>query len=79
MSKQGALLHADHSPTASTVGNKLFGPSGVITYRVTMQTAMGGAVAVDVDAATGDEAAIAAHAKYPGGKVMLVEPAPKAA
>lgn len=76
--KEGALLHRENSPTASTVGDQKFGPSGVQTYRVLVAAAMGGTTYVDVDAATGDEAAAKALDKYPGAKVGNVTPAPKA-
>ena len=64
------------SDTAATVGNKLYGESGVMTYRVTVQHGAG-LSAVDVDAATGDEAAATALGKFLGGKVLHVEPAPQ--
>lgn len=74
---EGKLLHKETSPTAQTVGTeRLFGPSGVQTYRAVMQTAMGGVVHVDVDAATGDEAAESALKEVPGGKVMNITPSP---
>jgi len=75
--KEGAVLHEVNSPTASTLGNPKFGPSGEMTYRVTMASATG-AFAVDVQASTGDGAADAAHSKHPGLKVTHVEPAPQA-
>lgn len=63
-----------HSPTAATVGNELYGPSGAMLYRVRMA---GSAVGfVDVKAATGDAAAAEALTRY-GGKVVHVEPAPQ--
>lgn len=77
--KAGALVHEAGSPTAASVGNPLFGSSGVIPYRVTMQTAFGNSAVVDVEAATGDEAALAAHALHAGCKVLHIEPAPKKA
>jgi hypothetical protein len=77
--KEG-LLHVDEvSPTAQTVGNKLFPDGGVQTYRVQMQSATGAQVMIDVDAATGDEAAAKALVEYPGGKVAYVGPAPQKA
>ena len=76
--KEGALLHTVHSPTAATVGNRLFGDSGAMLYRVTVQTG-GGLQEVDVTAATGDKAAEAALAKCVGGKVLVVQPAPQEA
>ncbi len=72
----GPLLHRENSPTAASVGNPLFGPSGVQTYRVMLATPFGQAM-TDVDAATGDEAAEKALAKHPGAKVANVAPAPK--
>ena len=77
MSKEGALRHEKNSPTAASVANKLFGTSGVIAYRVQTQTAMGGFMSIDLDAATGDEAAEAALKEYPGNKVVHVSPAPQ--
>lgn len=74
--KAGALTHLDNSPTAATVGNKLFGDSGVMTYRVIVKSG-DSYIPVDVDAATGDDAAAKALAKTHGGKVTLVEPAPQ--
>ena len=74
--KDGVLTHREDSPTASTRGNEKFGPSGVQTYRVLMQTA-GGFVAADVDAATGDEAAEKGLAQHLGAKVTNVSPAPQ--
>ena len=74
--KEGSLLHTTHSPTAATVGNRLYGDSGVMLYRVVVQTG-GGIQSVDVDATTGDKAAEAALAKCMGGKVLTVQPAPQ--
>jgi hypothetical protein len=73
--KEGSLAHTENSPTAATVGNRLFPNSGVMTYRVGVQGPMG-LTNVDVEAATGDEAAIKALESYPGAKVTLVVPAP---
>ena len=67
-----------YSPTAATVGNALFGPSGVITYRVSLHNGIGVSV-IDVDAATGDDAASAALAQSPGCKVTHVDVAPRKA
>lgn len=75
--KEGNLHVAEISPTAATVGNPLYGPSGSMTYRVLLQTAMGGLVPIDVDAETGDEAATKALAQMPGSKVTNVNPAPQ--
>lgn len=63
-----------HSETAATVGKELYKASGPMTYRVTMAGA--GVGFLDVEAATGDEAASKALTRY-GGKVVLVEPAPQ--
>lgn len=76
--KEGAVLHTANSESASTVGNVKFGPSGVMAYRVVM-AGNNGLFAVVVEAASGDDAAANAHAKHPGNKVTLVEPAQKAA
>lgn len=65
------------SPTAASASNRMFGDSGVQTYRVQMQTAIGAAAFVDVDAETGDKAAELALAKFPGAKVLHIEPAPQ--
>jgi hypothetical protein len=75
--KEGQLTHTETSPTAATVGNRLYGPSGVMSYRVRLQSGAGGIVDVDVDAATGDEAANLALEQFIGGKVMQVSPAPQ--
>lgn len=74
---EGRLEHKEASPTAASVGNRLYGVSGVIPYRVTVQSAMGAMTFVDVDAATGDGAAEAALANHMGAKVLHVEPAPR--
>jgi hypothetical protein len=75
--KEGVLTAQEPSPTAATVGNELYGPSGVQTYRVMIQTAMGGAAYIDVDAATGDEAAQQALKQAPTAKVTNISPAPQ--
>jgi hypothetical protein len=77
--KEGVLTHREDSPTAASAGKKLFEASGVQTYRVILQTAFGGVATTDVDAATGDGAAEAALAQYPGSKVANVSPAPQGA
>lgn len=74
--KEGVLTHREDSPTAASSTNRLYGSSGMMTYRVTIAGAMG-MMPVDVEAATGDDAADAALARYPGAKVARVEPAPK--
>lgn len=77
--KEG-LLHSDEvSPTAQTVGRKLFEDSGVIPYRVTIAAPSGAQSFVTVDAATGDEAAEKALSTHPGCKVAYVGPAPQKA
>lgn len=78
MNKEGVLTHRENSPTAASSTNRLFGPSGAMSYRVTIAGPMG-MQAIDVEAATGDEAADLALAKYPGAKVARVEPAPQRA
>lgn len=75
--KKGVLTHRETSPTAANASDRKFGPSGVQTYRVLMQTAMGGSVHTDVDAATGDEAAEKALGEFPGAKVAHIAPAPQ--
>ena len=70
------FAHTIDSPTAASIGNKLFGDSGPMIYRVTVQGGMG-MTFTDVKAATGDEAASAAIAKFPGAKVAHVVPAPQ--
>jgi hypothetical protein len=66
------FLHQETSPTAATVGNKLFPESGEQTYRVLTT-----AGTCDVRATTGDEAAAAALVRFPGAKVGHVAPAPQ--
>lgn len=75
--KEGALPPQPVSETAATVGNPLYGPSGVMLYRAMVQTALGGFVPIDVEAATGDEAALKALEQVPGGKVTNISPAPQ--
>jgi hypothetical protein len=79
MKREGKLTHQEVSPTAASATNRLYGPSGEISYRCTLVTAMGGVIPVDVNAATGDEAAERALAKFPGSKVSHVAPAPQEA
>lgn len=65
------------SDTAATVGKPLFPPSGVQTYRC--ELAKGFVPFVDVEAATGDEAAAAALVGQGAEtKVTTVYPAPQA-
>ena len=79
LSKQGEVMREipslthEISPTAANAQNPLFGASGSQRYRCVMRD--GGYV--DVDASTGDAAAIAALSERPGGFVMSVNPAPK--
>lgn len=62
------------SKTASSIANRLFGPSGEMDYRVDL--ASGGARKVTVVRAdTGDSAADQALRKNPGWKVAYVGPA----
>ena len=76
MSKDGVLQHQEHSPTAATVGNPLFGPSGPMIYRVTISngTVM---TPVDVEADGGDDAAEKVLKMHIGARVAHVEPAPQ--
>ena len=74
--KEGVLTHREDSPTAASISRRLYGPSGVIPYRVTIAGGMG-MMAEDFEAATGDDAAASALAKYPGAKVAHVAPAPQ--
>ncbi len=74
----GKLSHREASDTAATVGKPLYGPSGVQSYRVMLQTP-GGMTTVDVEAATGDDAASQGLSRFPGGKVANVTPTPQAA
>lgn len=74
---EGKLLHREASDSAQTVGNKLFPDGGTQLYRVLIRTAMGGQMAEDVEASTGDEAAEKALKQYPGAFVANVAPAPK--
>jgi hypothetical protein len=74
----GPLVHRENSPTAASAHNPLFGPSGVQTYRVRV-AGPGGMSYVDVEAATGDEAAAKALESNPGAKVANVSPAPQSA
>lgn len=69
--------HQEHSDTAQTVGRELYGTSGVQTYRVLLATPMG-SMPIDVEAATGDDAAAKALEKHPGCKVAHIAPAPRA-
>lgn len=72
------FLHTVNSPTASTVGSDVqFPSSGRMIYRVRLHGA-GGVPYRDVEAETGDEAALAALSGFDGSvKVAHVEPAPQ--
>lgn len=70
------FYHRENSPTAASIGNRLFGSSGRMPYRVTIAGPMG-MTAEDFDAETGDDAASLALTKYVGAKVAKVEPAPR--
>lgn len=59
------------------LGFKAWPPSGVQLYRVAYQNSAGGLGHVDVEAATGDEAATKALAELGGGKVTNIAPAPQ--
>jgi hypothetical protein len=59
------------------LGFKKWPNSGVQTYRVQYKTDSGGMSHVDVEAATGDEAANKALAELGGGKVTNIAPAPQ--
>ncbi|WP_324807203.1 hypothetical protein SH584_11445 [Sphingomonas sp. LY29] len=72
------FFHREESPTAASSHKRLYRASGVISYDVTVASGMGLSV-VPIEAATGDEAAELALAKFPGGKVARVEPTPQAA
>lgn len=75
--KEGVLTHRETSETAASATDRKFPTSGVQTYRVQMQSANGLGAVVDVQASTGDDAALAALGKLPGGKVVHVEPSPQ--
>lgn len=68
-----ASLTSDVSETAASAFNPLYQASGPMVYRCVMRD---GQVA-DVKASTGDEAALGALARYPGGFVTSINPAPK--
>lgn len=70
----GKLNHREASPTAASRMDRKFGPSGTMRYMVVLVngSAKSGTV---VEAATGDEAAEMALAKYPGQRVAYVGPA----
>ena len=62
------------SPTAASSTNRLFGTSGAMDYRVVLVNGSAQS-AVTINAASGDDAAAAAAARYPGQKVAFVGPA----
>ena len=62
------------SKTAASSINRLYGPSGAMTYRVVLMNGTAQTI-INVDAATGDEAADKALARHPGQKVAYVAPA----
>lgn len=62
------------SPTAANSSKRLYGPSGVMTYRVVLMNGSAQTV-VNVEAATGDEAAEKALTGHVGQKVAYVGPA----
>jgi hypothetical protein len=73
---------SDHEAAATpeereALGFKAWPPSGVQTYRVQYRNSEGGMSFVDVEAATGDEAASKALAANGGGKVTNIAPAPQ--
>ena len=72
--REGVLHHTKISPTAATVGNRLYGPSGVMKYLVIL-SAGGAKSSTIVEAATGDDAAEKALQANPGKKVAYVGPA----
>lgn len=77
--KDGLLTHRETSDTAASATDRKFPSSGEITYRVLVATGMG-SMLKDVEASTGDEAAVKALAHFGvGAKVAHVEPAPKKA
>lgn len=73
-SEDGHLRCNERSETAATVGNKLYGPSGAMDYRVVLAQSGGARTSTTINAATGDEAAEQALQKYPGWKVAYVGP-----
>ena len=62
------------SPTAASAFNPIHPTSGSILYRCALRDGS----YVDVEAATGDEAALKALAKRPGAFVTGINPAPQA-
>lgn len=73
---------SDHEAAATkeereALGFKAWPDSGVQTYRVQYQNSAGGLSSIDVEAATGNEAAEKALAENGGGKVTNIAPAPQ--
>lgn len=72
----------DHEAAATpeereALGFKAWPDSGVQTYRVQYQNTAGGLSSLDIEAATGNEAAEKALAQNGGGKVLNIVPAPQ--
>lgn len=67
--------YTKESPTASSVSSRLYGSSGAMLYRCTMISPIGTQLNVEVEAETGDDAALKAMAKMPSGKITRIEPA----
>lgn len=72
--KEGVLTHREESPTAENAHKRLHGVSGTIPYAVTVIGSLGPEI-VEVEAATGDEAAAAINRKYPAAKIAHIAPA----
>lgn len=73
---------SDHEAAATqeereALGFRKWPASGEQTYRVQYRNNAGGMAYVDVNAATGDEAASKALAELGGGKVTNIAPAPQ--
>jgi len=68
------FFHRETSPTAANAHDRKFAPSGSVTYAVTLAGGMGMMVQ-SFDAYTGDDAAEQALIKFPGSKVVKVDPA----
>lgn len=66
--------HREASETAATQHNPLFPATGRLVYDVTVQSGAGFTVE-QVEAGSGDEAAVQALSGYIGGKVVTVNPA----
>ena len=70
-------LAAANAEEREALGFKAWPDSGVQTYRVQYQNMVGGTSFVDVQAATGNEAAEAAIRDLGGGKIIAITPAPQ--